>query len=65
MLTRTVRLFGLKAWGMAAAKRRGTKKARVALAGKLASSSTSCGSMAPTSAGQTRRLQSHKVENGT
>ena len=35
MLTRTVRFSGLKAWGMAVAKRRGTKKARVALARKL------------------------------
>jgi transposase len=35
MLTRTVRFSGLKAWGMAVAKRRGTKKARVALACKL------------------------------
>jgi transposase len=34
MLTRTVRFSGLKAWGMAVAKRRGTKKARVALARK-------------------------------
>jgi hypothetical protein len=36
MLTRTVRFSGLKAWGMAVARRRGTKKARVALARKLA-----------------------------
>ena len=36
MLTRTVRFSSLKAWGMAVAKRRGTKKARVALARKLA-----------------------------
>ncbi|MFL6762434.1 MAG: IS110 family transposase, partial [Sphingomicrobium sp.] len=36
MLTRTVRFSGLKAWAMAVAKRRGTKKARVALARKLA-----------------------------
>jgi transposase len=36
MLTRTVRFSTLKAWGMAVAKRRGTKKARVALARKLA-----------------------------
>jgi transposase len=35
MLTRTVRFSGLKAWAMAVAKRRGTKKARVALARKL------------------------------
>ncbi len=35
MLTRTVRFSGLKAWGMAVAKRRGTRKARVALARKL------------------------------
>jgi len=35
MLTRTVRFSSLKAWGMAIAKRRGTKKARVALARKL------------------------------
>jgi transposase len=35
MLTRTVRFSGLKAWAMAIAKRRGTKKARVALARKL------------------------------
>jgi transposase len=35
MLTRTVRFSSLKAWGMAVAKRRGTKKARVALARKL------------------------------
>ena len=35
MLTRTVRFSGLKAWGMAVARRRGTKKARVALARKL------------------------------
>src|SRR5258708_27635452 len=35
MLTRTVRFSSLKAWAMAVAKRRGTKKARVALARKL------------------------------
>ena len=35
MLTRTVRFCGLKAWAMAVAKRRGTKKAKVALARKL------------------------------
>lgn len=35
MLTRTVRFSGLKAWGMAVARRRGTRKARVALARKL------------------------------
>jgi transposase len=36
MLTRTVRFSSLKAWGMAVARRRGTKKARVAMARKLA-----------------------------
>ncbi len=36
MLTRTVRFSSLKAWAMAVARRRGTKKARVALARKLA-----------------------------
>jgi transposase len=35
MLTRSVRFSALKAWAMAVAKRRGTKKARVALARKL------------------------------
>ena len=35
MLTRTVRFSSLKAWAMAIARRRGTKKARVALARKL------------------------------
>ena len=35
MLTRTVRMSSLKSWAMAVAKRRGTKKARVALARKL------------------------------
>ena len=35
MLTRTVRFSPLKSWAMAVAKRRGTKKARVALARKL------------------------------
>lgn len=35
MLTRTVRVSPLKSWAMAVAKRRGTKKARVALARKL------------------------------
>ena len=35
MLTRTVRFSSLKAWGMAVARRRGTKKAKVALARKL------------------------------
>ena len=35
MLTRTVRLSPLKSWAMGVAKRRGTKKARVALARKL------------------------------
>lgn len=35
MLTRTVRMSPLKSWGLAVAKRRGTKKARVALARKL------------------------------
>lgn len=36
MLTRTVRFSSLKAWGMAVAKRRGSRKAKVALARKLA-----------------------------
>jgi transposase len=36
MLTRTVHFSTLKAWGMAVAKRRGMRKARVALARKLA-----------------------------
>lgn len=36
MLTRTVRFSGLKAWAMAVARRRGSKKAKVALARKLA-----------------------------
>ena len=35
MLTRTVRFSALKAWAMAVARRRGTRKARVALARKL------------------------------
>ena len=35
MLSRTVRMSALKAWDMAVAKRRGGKKARVALARKL------------------------------
>ena len=35
MLTRTVRMSPLRSWGAAVAKRRGTKKARVALARKL------------------------------
>jgi len=35
MLTRTVRFSSLKAWAMAVARRRGMKKARVALARKL------------------------------
>lgn len=36
MLTRTVRFSSLKAWAMAVAKRRGSRKAKVALARKLA-----------------------------
>lgn len=36
MLTRTVRISPLKSWALGVAKRRGTKKARVALARKLA-----------------------------
>jgi transposase len=36
MLTRAVRFSSLKAWAMAVAKRRGNKKAKVALARKLA-----------------------------
>ena len=35
MFTRLVRFSSLKAWGKAVAKRRGTKKARVALARNL------------------------------
>jgi transposase len=35
VLTRTVRFSSLKAWGMAVARRRGSKKAKVALARKL------------------------------
>jgi transposase len=35
MLTRTVRMSPLKSWAMGVARRRGTKKARVALARKL------------------------------
>ena len=36
MLTRSVRMSSLKSWAMGVARRRGTKKARVALARKLA-----------------------------
>jgi len=36
MLTRTVHMSALKSWALGIAKRRGTKKARVALARKLA-----------------------------
>ena len=54
MLTRTVRMSPLKSWAMAVAKRRGAKKARVALRASSASSSTGCGSMAPSSAGATK-----------
>ncbi len=36
VLTRTTRWSALKAWGMAVAKKRGLKRARVALARKLA-----------------------------
>lgn len=35
MLTRTVRFSALKAWAMAVARRRGSRKAKVALARKL------------------------------
>ena len=35
MLTRTVRMSPLKSWAMGVARRRGAKKARVALARKL------------------------------
>jgi len=35
MLTRTVRMSPLKSWAMAVARRRGSKKARVALPRKL------------------------------
>ena len=35
ILTRTVRFSGLKAWAMAVARRRGSRKAKVALARKL------------------------------
>ncbi len=35
MLSRTVRMSPLKSWAMPVAKRRGSKKARVALARKL------------------------------
>lgn len=35
MLTRTVGMSSLKSWAMAVAKRRGSKKARVALARRL------------------------------
>lgn len=36
MLTRSVRMSSLKSWAMGVARRRGAKKARVALARKLA-----------------------------
>jgi hypothetical protein len=36
MLTRAVRFLALKRWAMAMAKRRGTKRAKVTLARKLA-----------------------------
>lgn len=71
LLTRVPQWCALKAWGLRLAKRIGFKKAKVAVARKLAlraayaapqghgppSASTACGAMEPTSSGQPRRLQ--------
>ena len=47
---RSTQMVRLRAWGMKIAKRRGMARARVAVARKLASSCTVCGSTAPNSA---------------
>lgn len=60
MLTRPVRFSALKAWAMAVAKRRGTKKARVALARKLGIILHRMWVDVTASAGPTRRLPWHK-----
>ena len=50
------RLPGLEAWGIRLAKRSGLRKAKVAVARKLAVICTGCGSSAPNSNGRQRRL---------
>ena len=54
MLTRAARFSTLKRWALEVAKRRGMRRAKVALARKLAPSCTACGSTAASSASARR-----------
>jgi hypothetical protein len=57
ILSRVTRFSALKRWGMDVAKRRGMKRAKVAVARKLGAFCTRCGSMERVSAGQRRRRE--------
>ena len=56
LLTRVPKWSGLKAWGAKLTKRNGLRKAKVAVARKLAVILTACGSTEPSSIGRRRRL---------
>ena len=56
LLTRVQKWSALKAWGIRLAKRNGLRKAKVAVARKLAVICTACGSTGPSSTGRQRRL---------
>ena len=59
MLVRSTKWSWLKAWAMQIARRRGMKKAIVALARRSPSSCTASGSTAPSSDGPGKKLQLH------
>jgi hypothetical protein len=56
LLTRVPKWSALKAWGTKLTKRNGLRKAKVAVARKLGSFFTACGTTGPSSIGRRRRL---------
>src|SRR5271168_4894568 len=67
LLTRVPKWSGLKAWGAKLTKRNGLRKAKVAVARKLAVILHRCGSMEPSSTGRRRRLprSTHRRSQGS
>jgi hypothetical protein len=61
LLTRVPKWSAVKAWGMRLAKRNGLRKAKVAVARKLAVILLACGSMEPSSTGRRRLLPSEGI----
>ena len=55
-MTRVLKWSALKAWGVKLVKRNGLRKAKVAVARKLAVILHACGSTGPSSTGRRRRL---------